>query len=316
MSIPTTPPTVLLFPGQGSQFAGMGRELTHLPGAAELLREAEVIGSLPFLELATRGRTEELAPPAVAQVLVYCYSVAALRRWAESQDGPTVSAGHSVGEYAAMVSADMLDVEVGLRLVIERGRCMQECADEVGGTMGAVIGLASDVVAELCRTEPEQPVVLANDNSPRQVVVSGCSRGVRSVLDRARELGALRAKLLTVGGAYHSPLMERADRRMGELWRQTPLSPPRPGRQLVSSATGELVTGADEQQLTMQTHLTSPVRWCASMRSVLTLSPAAAVELGPSRVLRGLARELAPDLEFHDLLRLGRRASDRVAGAV
>lgn len=309
--------TALLCPGQGSQFAGMGREIATLPGGTALVQEASARSGLPLTDLLLRGRDQEIARPAVAQVAVFCYSVAALTGWRRTTAGPVVTAGHSVGEYAAMVAAGMLDTETALGLVIERGRLMQRDADRHGGTMAAVVGLAADRVQELCRESSAQPVVIANHNSSRQVVVSGVEAGVKQVMEQALAAGAVRVKQLSVGGAYHSPLMSEAEAGMAELWAGVRVADPVPGCTLVSSCTGAVVTDAEAHRRTMQGHLTGPVLWHPTMTAVADLQPEVAVELGPGRVLRGLARDVAPGLPFEDATRVAARAArQRVAGEV
>lgn len=288
-----------VFPGQGSQSPGMGRELRRLPRGTELLGRAEESSDLPLAMILDRGSIEEVAHPAVAQLAIFTHSVAAYDLWCQQGPAPTVVAGHSVGEYAAMVAAGMLSVDHALDLVSARGRWMAHAADRSDGTMGAVVGLPREQVQALCSAASVGPVVLANHNSPRQVVVSGATPGVEEVLAAAAADGALRAQRLAVGGAYHSPLMVTADAAMANLWDATPLQEPSRAVALVSSRTGEVVRDPERQRELMRAQVGAPVRWDAVMVQLVQLGVTDIAELGPGKVLRGLAREQAPGLRLH-----------------
>ena len=299
-----TPGVALLFPGQGSQYPQMGRDVARCPRGRSLIAEAEAISGLPLADLMSTADAVRLADPEVAQLSVLVHSLALLDQVQAAGVRPTVVAGHSLGEYSAMVAAGMLDVPTAIRLVSARGRAMAAAARHRDGTMGAVVGLPAEQVQELCRTAPAQPVVVANVNSPRQLVISGVPEGVDTVLAAAQQAGALRAKRLRVGGAYHSPLMAPAAATMAARWDGVTLRPPR--CRFVSSTTGQPVDDPGRQAAQMRDQVGAPVQWRGTLRVVADLlagcSPATVLEVGPGRVLAGLTREQAPHLRVVELL--------------
>lgn len=284
-----------LFPGQGSQYPRMAVDLRRHPEGARILRRAEEASDLDLGRIAESGTTEELARPDVAQVVVVTFSLAVLARLRAAGITPAVVAGHSVGEYAALVAAGMLAQDDALELVAVRGRLMAEAAGDDGGTMAAVVGLDAARVEALCAAAGDQPVVVANLNSARQTVVSGTVAGVEEVCARAAQEGAVRARRLNVGAAYHSPLMAAADEEMARRWATVRLAPP--AGVIVSSVTGEVVTDPERHRELMRYQLGAPVAWTATMRSITDREPRAAIEVGPGRVLGGLCREHEPRLD-------------------
>ncbi|MGW7006234.1 ACP S-malonyltransferase [Streptomyces sp. NPDC054933] len=287
-------PIAFVFPGQGSQFPGMGRDLEHFgPGAGEFAARAEEITGVPVMELMTTADADTLADPEIAQVLVFVWSCAALARLLEHGWRPSVVAGHSLGEYSALVACGSLDVDTALSLVSCRGKAMVQAARQSPGAMAAVVGLPLHTVEALCEQARDNTdfAVVANVNSPRQTVVSGTTQAVRAVTDAARQAGALRAKQLPVGGAYHSPLMAGATKRLADKLSHIRLRPP--GTPLVSSATGQLVTDIAEYRAELLLQVVRPVRWEQAMRTLIGLGARAFVEVGPGRVLGGLGREMA-----------------------
>ncbi len=289
----TAPRLGLLFPGQGSQYPQMARDLLRCPAGPALLAEAEDVSGLPLTAVMSTADASTLADPAIAQLSVLVHSLALADQLAAQGIVPDLVAGHSLGEYTAMVVAGMLDRATALSLVVRRGRAMAAAARSRPGAMGAVVGLQADRVQRMCDAA-DGPVVLANLNSARQLVVSGSPAAVADVLAAARAAGALRAKPLPVGGAYHSPLMAPAASTMTDAWAGVVLAPPL--CTFVSSASGAVVTDPGAQALAMRAQLSAPVRWAATMATVSAAGVAALVEVGPGRVLAGLAREQAPDL--------------------
>ena len=284
-----------VFPGQGSQYPGMGRDLAWCcPEALARVPAAERQTGLPLGELMTRADARALADPEVAQLVVFVWSGVLHRHLDEHGHRPVVVAGHSLGEYSALVACGSLDWEVGLSLVAARGRAMAEAARQRPGAMAAVVGLPAATVEELCRAAgaDSEVAVLANVNSPRQAVVSGTEHAVTQVIEAAREAGALRAKRLPVGGAYHSPLMAAAEQSLAPLLQAAPLRSPR--LPLVSSLTGRPVACIETYRAELLRQVTRPVRWQETVESLTGFGVQMFVEVGPGRVLTGLDREMAP----------------------
>lgn len=282
-----------VFPGQGSQYPGMARDLTMCAGPARgFVAEAETATGLDITGLMTTGDQATIADPYVAQLLVFVSSRVLLTQLRHKGVEPAMVAGHSLGEYTALVAAGCLDPDVVLRLVAERGAAMAEQARQHPGTMGAVVGLPAATVEELCADAAPQhgTVVIANHNSARQLVVSGTPEAVDAVLEAARGAGALRARRLPVGGAYHSPLMNEAERRLADALVDAPLRPPRVP--FVSSVTGQRVTDIESYRAQLLRQITCPVRWHTTVETVAALGATRFVEVGPGRVLSGLDREI------------------------
>lgn len=280
--------TIYLFPGQGSQFPGMARELSRYPSGAELLALAESRTELPLGELLSTGDVDAVAHPQVAQLGVLVHSLAMLDVQRTTDPVPPVAvAGHSLGDYTALVAAGVIDVEEAIGLVAQRGALMAEAATRSQGAMLAVVGLEEAELSQMCQ-DAAHPVVIANDNGRRQLVVSGHRHGVEAVEQRARAAGALRVRRLPVGGAYHSPLMLPAvdgmRRALAEVSPRTPAIP------VVASSSGRLVSDAHELWRLLEEQITAPVRWAGSMAALRSLEPDGLVEVGPGRVLTGLVR--------------------------
>jgi [acyl-carrier-protein] S-malonyltransferase len=290
-------PAAFVFPGQGSQYPGMGRELARCgPAALARVPAAERLTGLPLGELMNRADARTIADPQIAQLVVFVWSGVLHRQLDEDGHRPAVVAGHSLGEYSALVACGSLDWEDGLSLVAARGRAMADAARRRPGAMAAVVGLPVGEVGELCRaataaTTGADVAVLANLNSPRQAVVSGTEDAVVRVVESARAAGALRAKRLPVGGAYHSPLMAPAEQALAPLLRAAPLRPPR--TPLVSSLTGKAVACIETYRGELLRQITRPVRWQDTVASLTGFGVRTFVEVGPGRVLTGLNREMA-----------------------
>lgn len=282
-----------VFPGQGSQYPGMARDLTMCSAAAhDLVAEAEQVTGVDITALMTSGDAATIADPHHAQLLVFVSSSVLLAQLRDNGVEPAVVAGHSLGEYTALVAAGSLPWRTALGLVAERGAAMAAEARRRPGTMGAVVGLAVGTVERLCRdaTQSHGTVVVANVNSARQVVVSGVAEAVDAVLEIARAAGALRARRIAVGGAYHSPLMAPAQERLAAMLGQAPLQPPE--IPFVSSVTGAPVTDIEAYRSHLLAQVTMPVRWHATVEAIAGGGATEFVEVGPGRVLSGLGREI------------------------
>jgi [acyl-carrier-protein] S-malonyltransferase len=283
--------TAFVFPGQGSQYPGMGRDLRWC-GAAALSRvdTAEEVTGLPVGELMTRADAATIADPEIAQLLVLVHSAVLLHQARSDGASCAVVAGHSLGEYTAMLAAGMLRWPDALTLVAARGRAMAAAARRAPGAMAAVVGLDPARVQDLCAAARAQPVVVANVNSPRQAVVSGTVEGVDQVVTAATAGGALRARRLPVGGAYHSPLMDPAQAELAPLLCAVPLADP--ALPLVSSLTGAAVRTAAEHRRALSGQITAPVRWRHAAELLAARGVGHYLEIGPGRVLAGLGREM------------------------
>jgi len=283
----------LLFPGQGSQTPGMGRALVQGGYQLALLALAEQ-GGIPLQRLLVTGTAEELRPTEVAQPALYYTGVALAQILLEGGLAPVAAAGHSLGEYCAVVAAGSLTAEDGMRLVLERGRLMASAPD---GTMAAVLGLELVQLEALCQqaeTDGECCVV-ANDNAPGQVVVSGSRAGVERLAELARAAGARRVLPLNVGGAFHSPLMAPAAAAFASQLDQVELQ--EPGFAIVAGVTGTISNTAAEVRAGLQSQLTGPVRWVATVKALAEVGAEAFWECGPGTTLSGLSRRILPTAE-------------------
>ncbi len=283
----------LQFPGQGSQFVGMGVDLCQAHAAARaIFEEADALLGFSLSRLCAEGPESELTLTHNAQPAILTHSVAALR-CVEAELGPVLcAAGHSLGEYSAWVSAGSLTFADGLRTVRQRGELMLRSGDERPGTMAALLGLEDEAVRALCReaSAGDEVCVPANYNSPGQTVISGDVAAVERALEAAPAAGARRAIRLNVSGAFHSPLMRASEAGLAERLAEVPFADPR--FPVVSNVTAEPVHDAATALRLLTAQLTSPVRWTESVRTMLSLGVQPFVELGPGTVLTGLLKRI------------------------
>jgi len=285
-----------LFPGQGSQFVGMGQDLADaFPGArAVFLRADEVLG-IPLSRLMFEGPEEVLTDTLNAQPAIFTHSAAVLAVIREHRPGwlPDFAAGHSLGEYSAHYAAGVFTFEEALRLVRERGRLMKAAGERQPGGMAALLGLDMASVEGLCRQaeeETNQPVRVANDNCPGQVVISGAIPALERAMDLAKAAGARKVVRLAVSIAAHSPLMEVVSDEFAERVRATPLSSPEVP--VVMNAIARPARDLDEVRQALIAQLISPVRWTESVRYMLNQGVDSFFELGPKDVLTGLVKRI------------------------
>ena len=277
----------------------MGRDLwERYPAARALFEEADEALGFSLSELCFNGPEEELKQTAVTQPAVFVHSVAAWRLLAARGAEPACTAGHSLGEYSALVAAGALEFAEGLQLVKRRGELMQQAGAERPGTMAAIIGLDDEQVVELCQQAAEAGIVVpANFNAPGQLVVSGEEAGVARLGELANEAGAKRVIPLPVSGAFHSPLMEPAARQMEGLLRQAALQAPRVP--VITNVTARPLEDPEELRQNLVDQITQPVRWTESIQCLSGMGIGTALEIGPGAVLKGLARRIERKLEVH-----------------
>jgi len=286
-----------LFPGQGSQFVGMAADLAEAyPLAAATLAEADEALGLDLAQVMRDGPAEALTATEIAQPAILAHSVALWRLLREAGVAPALVAGHSLGEYSALVAAGSLEYPVALGLVRERGLLMAQCGAQAGGVMSAVLGLdAAAVEAVVMQAQQEGVVVVANYNSPGQVVISGEVAAVRRAEELAQAAGARAAVRLKVSGAFHSPLMAPAADRLRERLRQTPLR--EAAVPVVSNVDAEPRQAAEALREALGRQITGSVRWAESVRGMVLAGVECFVEVGPGEVLTGLMKRIAPEIE-------------------
>ena len=282
-----------VFPGQGAQFSGMGKDLYDAyPEARTMMQRANEVLGFNLTEVMFEGTDEALRQTRVTQPAIFLHSIVAARLMTLLR--PDMVAGHSLGEFSALVAAEALHWEDGLRLVSQRAQAMQEACELQPGTMAAVLALADDKVAEVCDSI-EEVVVAANFNCPGQVVISGSLSGVDAACKALKEAGAKRALKLPVGGAFHSPLMQPAAERLQAAIMNTTFRTPKcPVYQNVS-AKAEMDKDVIQRQVLEQ--LTSPVRWTQSVQQMIADGATTFYEFGPGDVLKGLIRKINPEVE-------------------
>ncbi len=285
-----------LFPGQGSQSVGMAADLHDASqGAREVFERASEAIDLDLAALCFEGPEDELTKTVNAQPALLTAGMAAHTVLVERGFAPWAVAGHSLGEYTALVAAGSLTLEDGVRAVRERGRLMYEAGLAAPGTMAAVIGLDADAVdAVVADARAEGVVQAANYNAPTQVVISGELNAVNRAMELATERGARRVIELKVSGAFHSELLEEARIGMQAFLSGIPIEKPR--AIFIANVTGSAVEEPDEIRLRLVEQVVSPVRWVRSMRTLADLGAVRAIEAGPGSVLRGLMRKIAPDI--------------------
>lgn len=281
-----------VFPGQGAQFVGMGKDLyENFPQAKELFDKANEILGFRITDMLFSGTDEELKQTKVTQPAVFLHSV--IRAICLGDDfAPDMVAGHSLGEFSALVAAGVLSFEDGLRLVSKRAMAMQAACELQPSTMAAVLGLDDAVVVEALSTIKDEVVVAANFNSPGQLVISGSIAGVEQASEALKQAGAKRVLPLKVGGAFHSPLMEPARAELAKAIEETTFSAPR--CPIYQNVVAKAVVDPAEIKKNLIAQLTAPVRWTESVQSMVADGATHFVEVGPGTVLQGLVKKIAP----------------------
>ncbi len=278
-----------IFPGQGSQFVGMGKDLYETSDLAKAMFEQanEIIG-FRISDIMFNGTDEDLRQTKVTQPAIFIHSVIAARVMGDAFN-PDMVAGHSLGEFSALVANGTLTFEDGLKLVVERANAMQAACEAIPGTMAAILALDDQKVEEICATTPGV-VVAANYNCPGQLVISGEVEAVKAACTAMTEAGAKRALLLNVGGAFHSPLMEPARERLAKAIEATNFR--QPSCPIYQNATATPHTSIDEIRTNLIAQLTAPVRWTQSVEHMAADGAGTFSEVGPGKVLQGLVKKI------------------------
>ncbi len=294
----------LVFPGQGSQYVGMGRDLYEVsPVARSFFERADAALGYPLSRIIFEGPQLDLddtvnAQPAILTVSVACFEALRERLQSLGHDFvPRLAAGHSLGEYTALVVAGVLPFEDAVKLVHERGRLMKESSVARPGGMAAVVGLDDATLEEVVReAQSAGMVTLANSNSPGQTVLSGEIDALKRAMELAQERGARMVKRLAITIASHSPLMEQASHHFGELLGRANLSPPQ--FPLIANISAQAMTTVEELRQELGEHLTRPVQWTRSVREMLTQGTETFIEIGPREVLTGLIKRISSDVRL------------------
>jgi [acyl-carrier-protein] S-malonyltransferase len=294
-------PVAFVFPGQGSQYVGMGKTLFDASETARrVFRRADEILGFGLTHMCFEGPEHDLndtinAQPAILTVSIACLTALRERWQAMGQViAPRYVAGHSLGEFTALVAADVIDFDSALVLVRERGRLMKENGTERPGGMLAVLGLDREVVeAVVAEAAASGVITVANANSPGQIVLSGEAAALDRAAELARARGAARVVRLPISIASHSPLMARAAAQFGELVARLPLRQPR--IPIVANITGQILTTADEIRRELTDHILKPVQWTSSVVEMVARGSAEFLEIGPGQVLSGLIRRISQD---------------------
>jgi [acyl-carrier-protein] S-malonyltransferase len=290
-----------VFPGQGSQYVGMGKQLYEAsPAARHIFDQADAILGFPLSKLCFEGPQEELddtfnAQPAILTVSIACLEALKERFGPLGYIGaPSLVAGHSMGEFTALVAAGVLDFEDALKLVRERGRLMKETGEQRPGGMAAVVGLDEQTLEEVVQeAQSEGVVTLANANSPGQTVLSGEVAALQRAMELAKARGARLVQRLAISIASHSPLMHQASVHFNEMISRINLRPPEVP--LIANISAKALTTVEDLRAELSEQLTRPVQWTRSVQAMVADGVDTFVEIGPKQVLSGLIKRITPD---------------------
>ncbi len=278
-----------VFPGQGAQFTGMGKDLYEgLEDAKALFENANDILGFRITDVMFDGQAEELKQTKVTQPAIFLHSTI-LAKMLGGSFKPEMVAGHSLGEISALTAAGVLAFEDGLRLVSKRALAMQSACESEPSTMAAILGLENEMVEDIC-TKVNGVVVAANYNCPGQLVISGALDAVHQACEMLKEAGARRALVLPVGGAFHSPLMEPARTELAKAIQATNFNPPI--CPVYQNVTASAIIDPEEIKKNLVAQLTAPVRWTQTMQQMIADGASSFTEVGPGKVLQGLVKKV------------------------
>jgi len=282
-----------VFPGQGSQWVGMGRDLYHsFDSAREVFKQADQVLGVPLSRLCFEGPEDELrqtinVQPAIVTVSLACLEAASVAAGSEGLPSPTFVAGHSLGEYTALAAAKVFDFATAIYLARERGRLMHEAGLREPGGMAAIIGLDEASLAEVCSETGTQ---MANINCPGQLVISGAKENLTQAVDLAKSRGAYRVIPLKVSGAFHTPLMQPAVDGMSQVL--DGLSFHQPQVPIIANTTAQPITGAEEVKVELLRQLCNGIQWQRSIEYMIDNGVSTFIEIGPGKVLSGLTKRI------------------------
>ena len=283
-----------IFPGQGAQFSGMGLDLYQQSSKAkQLFQTANDILGFSITDIMFEGSVEDLKQTKVTQPAIFLHSVILAKILGENFK-PDMVAGHSLGEFSALVSAGSLSFEDGLELVYKRAIAMQKACELQASTMAAVLGLEDDIVENIC-AQIDGIVVAANYNCPGQLVISGEINAINTACETLKNSGARRALVLPVGGAFHSPMMEPAREELEKAIQNTGFK--KPDCPIYQNVTANAVTDEDDIKSNLILQLTAPVRWTQTIQHMIQDGASVFTEVGPGKVLQGLVRKINRDVE-------------------
>lgn len=287
-----------VFPGQGAQFSGMGKDLyDNNADAKKLFDQANDILGFEITKIMFSGTDEELKETKVTQPAVFLHSV--INALVHPDFNPDMVAGHSLGEFSALVANGTLSFEDGLKLVHKRALAMQKACEINPSTMAAVLGLDDQIVEKICAEIENEIVVPANYNCPGQLVISGSNKGIEIACEKMKEAGAKRALPLPVGGAFHSPLMEPAKEELAKAIEETSFSEPKCPVYQNFIAQGAIDVAEIKENLISQ--LTAPVKWTQSVQQMVNDGADIFIESGPGKVLQGLVKKINRESEVAQL---------------
>jgi [acyl-carrier-protein] S-malonyltransferase len=282
-----------IFPGQGAQFTGMGKSLYDSnPAAKAMFEEANDILGFNIAQIMFEGSADDLKQTKVTQPAIFLHSVIAFQHL--NSDTPHMVAGHSLGEFSALVANKTLAFADALRLVSMRGNAMQKACELSPSGMAAVLGLDDATVEEVCNGITDEVVVAANYNCPGQLVISGSLKGIEIACERMKAAGAKRALPLPVGGAFHSPLMEPARQELQAAIEATPFTTPICA--VYQNVNAQAVSNPNDIRTNLITQLTAPVRWTQSVLQMTADGADRFTEVGPGNVLQGLVKKIVRDM--------------------
>jgi len=281
-----------VFPGQGAQFAGMGKDIhERFSDTRTLFAQADKILGFKITDIMFQGTTEDLRQTKVTQPAIFLHSVIMARTISDFK--PAMVAGHSLGEFSALVANGTLSFEDGLKLVFQRALAMQKACEAEPSAMAAILGLDDKIVEDVC-SQINEIVVPANYNSPGQIVISGSVKGIDMAISELTDRGAKRAIKLNVGGAFHSPLMESARLDLQKAIESTRFS--NPVCPIYQNVSAERVEDPSQIKMNLIAQLTSPVRWTQTVKNMVHDGASSFTEVGPGNVLQGLIKKIEPSV--------------------